>query len=747
MDSDFKNPTEIEIPEEITLKDERTEAFSRENMLFITGSFGILIYDGEGIKAAYEHENVYVPTTYSENGKGESPNLLTRKRINTFIGTANFRETSSTNVFLLDEKIKPGSHFLMEIRIRTRTSEEEPDGVTSQYIGVDSLGKEVGKTVIIRYERDGRSEGDHYFLAEPIRDEAGGIINIKKEDKVLTFDKMPFGMTIKNGREVSVALDLPSPVKGECNVVIKYEAQAGDNEPLWGTATSAVANGEKGGEIMLLNFGDNKIYFTDEKNGFLFLPTKNKISLGSDGEKITAIVKLSDNLVGAFKKNSFYRIKFKSSESDGYEIISSTDLVGTYSGFSTAYVDYDCLVFNSGGVYGVSENKSSSNVFSCLRLRSGRINEHLSKYTAEQRENAQAISYKSKYYLFIGGDVYIAETLRKNRESGIESDAYEYEWWIWDNCQARILYSDGQSLYFGTENGQIRRFYDGFCDAEIRELSSENMSLLLNTAEGYTDFIIPKKEEIKFDLARAYLSSHKRLVSRDAIYENGILYLDNEGLYFSGGGVKLYTGDTVSICKKDGEEILASKISELDLILKSIELNSTEGLTSGELYDIYLCLDSAEYKICDAENGVALAVNGEKITAMDEPLFLTIVEEKPIECIYKTAPCNLDTINLKTLYSLFLKLSTETRGTVEIELETEKASMKREIFVASPISFDELYFETASFQAPFESTRLVRSFLRNFENLTVKIKSKGKENFGLENVTLLYLKSPKPKRI
>lgn len=750
LDEDFKNPQKIEIPKNLTLNDERTRAILRGSELWIAGGGDVLIYNGSEIKSPYLHKSAYVPETTEENGeKKESPNLFTNKRINTFEGTTYFRDSHEPNVFLLDQSVKYGTEFLLEIKIRTRTSEESESATTSKYIGVDSLGREVGKIVTLRYQKSAISENSHYFLAEPIKDELGNIINLKIENEVLTYDKLPFGFTLKNGREVRLSFDLPAPIKGENNVFIKYIAEESGEEALIKNAKIlSSASGEKGGEIMLLNFGDNKIYFTDEKRGFFYLPRKNVISIGSDGEKISAVVKLSDNIVGVFKKDSFFRIKFSSANIDGYEIVSSTDLIGAYSTFSTSVVDYDCLVFNALGVCGVSEYKSVSNVFSCLRQRSSKISEFLSKYTNSERENAQSIAYKSRYYLFIGGDVYIADSSKKYKEKGKESDAFEYEWWIWQGCPARILYSDGRELYFGTENGEIRKFYDGYLDVCEKEFSNQNLSLILNNEGDYTEFIIPKTEEFKKENCHAHISSHKRLLSKNAIYEDGVFYLEKSDMFFSDNSVKIYQGDALMLYDQSKELTLKTEADEIDLVFKSVTVKDTGTLVSGQAYDIYLDIENGcDYEIMQGENGLILLWNGEKIKVANENIVLTVIENTPIECVYKTEPLDFETVNPKTLYNLFLRLTPSTEGEVEIALETEKTTLKKKIFISKPISFDSFSLENVTLNAPFKSTTLVQSYLRNFESLSVEIKSKGRTDFGLEGISLLYLKSPKAKRI
>ena len=187
---------------------------------------------------------------------------------------------------------------------------------------------------------------------------------------------------------------------------------------------------------------------------------------------------------------------------------------------------------------------------------------------------------------------------------------------------------------------------------------------------------------------------------------------------------------------------------EVDLVFKSILPSKSDGLLDGTSYDIYIKLeDGHKYQIERGEDGAILLWNNEKIKILDEPIILTVCESIPIECVYKTETYGFDTVNLKTLYNLFLKLTSDTRGEVEISLETEKSTLKKKIFVGSPISFDSWSFGNASFSAPFKSTQLVKSFLRGFEGLAVEIKSSTSDKFGLEEISFVYLKSPKTKRI
>ena len=749
LDSEFSNVQEIQLADGITLNDQPSRAFPMGKYLWIVGAGDLLLYDGEMVRSARLHENAYIPdTTTMENESGtykkESPNLLTKRRVNRFVGTSLYRDSGSANVFLLDDKIKYGTKFVMEIKVRTRTSEEEPNATTSSFIGVDELGTEVDKIVTIRYERESIKESVSYFLTEPIRDEAGNVINIKKDDKVYAFNQIALGMRVKNGREIMLPFDVTSPSKGEANIYVEYEPEdEGQEELIKSAEIATVSNGDKGGQVLLLSFGDNKIYFTDEKKGFFYLPRENKISLGSDGEKINAIIKLSENLVGVFKEHSFYRIKFTSSNDNGYEIYSSTDSVGAYSSFSSCVIDYDCLVFNDLGVFGVSEYKSTSNVFNCLRQRSTRINSLLLGYSREERKNAKAISFNARYYLFISNDVYIADTRHKYKESSQSSDAFEYEWWLWDNCSASALYTDGISLYFGTENGQIRKFVDSYSDIEKTEYKQSELSLLLNDYSSYTEFVIPRDKEIDLKISHAYLSPHRVLISKRAVYENGVLYFADTDLFTSEGDVKIFEGDILEAYDKEGNLISQLEIKTMSVVYSSVTIEDTASFKNGNAYDVYLyCPNGHSYGIKESEGGILLLSYGEPISILaEEGLTLTITEESPIECIYKTKALCFDVpTDKKTLYKVILRLPKDSEGMAEVTLETERAKIKKVINKEKQFLFDSFSFDSLSFDSPFKISYPIKVFLRNFENLTLEIKSKTTKKFGFEGVDFLYNK-------
>lgn len=746
-DESFLTREEIPLDGEIKIKDEKSQAFLLGKRLFIAGAGELLFYDGEAVRRIYGASEVYIPTTSckitdQENGmestRCESPNLLTPRRINKFIGSNLYRESNKTNVFLLDTNIKYNTKFVLDIRIRTRTGEEEISTNTTSYIGINEAGEEVGTIVNIRFARDSIEQNASLILSEPIRDDDGNIINLKIGDTVYTYDNLDFSASLKNYRELCLPFEVVTPILGEDNISVEFEAQETNSiEIMQGSKLLSLSNCENGKELLVVNFGDNKLHFSDKDKGIFHIPTDNEISFGGDNEPITAIIRLSENLIGVFKKNSFYRVRFTSSNDDGYEAFLSSASVGAYNQESACVVNYDCLVFNREGVFGVSDYKSTQNVFDSLRSRSFKINELLRAHTKAEKENAVAIVSDKRYYLFIGNKAYIADT--RYRVNGTGSDGYGYEWWQWTGVGARVAYSDEAGLYLGTENGQIRMFTSDNCDIDERVYKTSELSLLCRQAEGYTEFVLPDDYESNDSSIMATLSAHKVLLKKGVEYKEGALCLDVDMVLSSEGAAKIYPDMKISVYDQAGELACEAQIENVSLLTGTVEIN--DALTEGASYDIYLSSDEDEaYGLERVEDAYILLKSGERITLKDtEDITLTIRSQKSIECEYKTMPLCFDLpTQKKTLKGLYLKLPGLAKGTIKLELETKKAKLQREIDLGKALDFDSLDFDSLSFDSELDILVPVSAFLRGFEYLTLKITSNDSEMFGIDTIYFQY---------
>ena len=736
LNEDFSSPRELTYDVGIKIKDARSSAFLMNESLFIVGAGDLLIYDGIKVKRAYENENAYVPVTaigITDNQNGaksiecEGANLLTPRRINKLIGANTKYKSGKASVFLLDEKIANNSKFVLEAKIRTRTSDEEVNENNTSYIGIDADGNEVSTIVTLRYERDSLGAGTIIFLAEPILDEQGAKIRIKYNDKICDFDELPFGVSISNKREISLGFEVPTPWQDKENITVEYEAEVKSEELCSQIEMGTVTNGAKGGQVLALTLGGNDIYFSDEERGFFYLPKSNKISLGSDGEKITSLIQLWDNIFGAFKKDSFFRVVLTGG-AHPYEVYTSSDTAGAYSIFSSCHGDDDCLVFNERGVFGVSDYKSLTNVKSALSQRSSDICSELKGYSEEEKQNATSLFFDGYYYLFIGENAYIADTRQKR---GASSNS-EYSWYFWKNVPARAVFASASEIYFGTEGGQIRRLYDGFCDADTHTYSVDNLTLSVNNDKDYTVFVIDKTmhKTKAGERIKATLGAHKRLIKKEAtVNDLKISLLPNE-LFAKDGGVKLFEGDAVALVAADGT-MHETQIEKINPYTAEITLSYGE-LDSNEKYDLYLVLEKKEYEVNELTGGCVLIDGGEKIKVLDTLAEISLTWTRDILCQYETEPFMMSqTRKGAVLKRILLTVFEGTCGEIFLEARTKKTNYLRTVKLAPVLSFDSLSFNALSFDASFDTLVPVQMIIRDFDYIAVSIKTENDQPFSL----------------
>ena len=78
--------------------------------------------------------------------------------------------------------------------------------------------------------------------------------------------------------------------------------------------------------------------------------------------------------------------------------------------------------------------------------------------------DAESITYKGKYYLAVGGEVFIADGNQKAMIGGNKGYEFSYEWYYWNNIPCRVWWIHDDELYFGSNDGTIYRFNDGYYD-------------------------------------------------------------------------------------------------------------------------------------------------------------------------------------------------------------------------------------------------------------------------------------------
>lgn len=125
---------------------------------------------------------------------------------------------------------------------------------------------------------------------------------------------------------------------------------------------------------------------------------------------------------------------------------------------NVSFID-DPLFLTKSGVYAVASADITGE--RCLQSRSTRVNTRLG--IESELENAVACVWNGYFLLFINGNVYVADSRQKNYPRNT-SNAFEYEWYFWDNIPARVVNSFNDTVYFGAEDGRLCRFNNDILD-------------------------------------------------------------------------------------------------------------------------------------------------------------------------------------------------------------------------------------------------------------------------------------------
>lgn len=81
-------------------------------------------------------------------------------------------------------------------------------------------------------------------------------------------------------------------------------------------------------------------------------------------------------------------------------------------------------------------------------------------------EDAEAATWKDFYLLAVNGRVYLLDGRQKEYARDAPQSSYQYEGYYWENVPARVWWTDGERLAFGTEDGRICEFYSAPDDPE-----------------------------------------------------------------------------------------------------------------------------------------------------------------------------------------------------------------------------------------------------------------------------------------
>lgn len=192
----------------------------------------------------------------------------------------------------------------------------------------------------------------------------------------------------------------------------------------------------------------------------MYYPDRNYITLGADSSSVMGFARINDYL-GVFKDDNgqdstIYLISgtLDSENTAVFRAKAGVNGAGAVSRYAFDQFAAEPVFLTKNGLYAVTTQEITFEQYA--QERSFYVNP---KLVNENLADAVGISYNNYYYLSVGGKCYVADGRQKVYENNAPMSSYQYEWYYWENVPARVWFAYDDHLYFGTEDGKIKRFY------------------------------------------------------------------------------------------------------------------------------------------------------------------------------------------------------------------------------------------------------------------------------------------------
>ena len=719
-------------------KDEKSKAYVQGGKLWIVCGGDYLVYDGNTLQPVLESMYAYIPTTSigiksGHDYSGESfqgGNLFTRRRKNKLIGQL-LGENEYISYVLDGKYEKSSQEHLIKVSVETTFTEHKytytKDGEEkeSTYTGYCLLEKEC-------YFKQTNEDGKYSLITkkESAKNEEGE--EIEGLASALHFVTTYYDNVPNHFDGIRFYFSCPPLIEGEDNITVEYVADYKRDMVISSSNTVSLAAGVDA--LCLVNNG-NVVYFSDFLYGYGYFPDNDYVGVGSEDKPVTAIVTL-DNGIGVFKADELYRISINVKFIDEKYVVRLEPAVvsvhygpGCVNEYCALHVNGDSLIYNELGVHGVISSASK-----VVNMRSTNVNRELCAFTKRQREEAFAVSHEGRYYLFIGGKVYIADTRFKTYESDRLDSGFEYEWWIWDNCECRCAYSFDGVIYMGTFDGVIRELGDRYVDETRVIVSGDREEIMydgkhftfngeLKLEDGETVAILGALERVNLDIT-------------EIEYSDGLMYCS----YSCDKEIpSIYEGMRAHLCSGDDCRIDVD-IVQCDYASNKLVFKRFDGDDFDPSLDYVLAKDPGSYAVKITENGVVLVNEWSEIASfvMYENISAVILRRQNVQCEMVTGVIDFYKLHSKSLYKLAVTPSEGTKGQIEIGYETNQSKANRQRYVGDSFGFLDFDFKSFVFDGGFSKTFVKRIFERNFNYIRFRFGSTSDGPFGIENAQAVY---------
>lgn len=646
----------------------RVQAFFNKGKCYIVGAGDIICYNIE--EDELEEIVPYIPTTTINIGHSASENdiqstldpvnLLTKWRKNTLVGVDELPNTDKEGTNWVGYYLDSASEEYTDITITAKVK----------------IGDGLDDVEDIEISNSGTDKAQLYYSKDGKEYNCGNIVRSSKA----------------NGRAVLQFTEaFPPPIEDNANITVTFCAAVDDKSSLINGCTFGTLFGIGGRQDRLFLSG-NKNYpnlaFFSEENDFAYFPDIYTATFGTDSEPITGMLKLSDDVLAVMKRNVIYYQSgeyYTVTDDSGnlkkmlpkFTITQGSISEGCLNPYSCANFGNDNVFLSSNGVYSIDP---TSNVLTNTRVARERSYPIASRFPLNNALYSSCFTHGQRLYVSDGnGDCYVADSAYKYKPEG--SEAYSYEWWYWDNIPAHVWAEVNGELWFGTSDGRVCRFTDGYMDSTYEK-----------TAEGDLTFST-----------------------------NGIIY-NKADL-----NQKLKSGIRVRFEKPGWKDSDGNDLSSYDLYVR----NLTEG-TDENSY-----IQFTRYAVTDDED----PVDSIQIASVDTPKsqILNVYTDQPVVAEWTSPPLDFGSDSFsKTLFSITVTAETGKNSLLEFGYETRK---KADSFLASGLgvfSFEDMDFAAFSFENGFQSSYTVRARDRDFNFLRFCLRSDGDKPCAVHRISALY---------
>lgn len=642
---------DVTVLDGIAIKNRDSQCFLQGDKVYIIGAADSMIVCAKNSQGKYVITSVdpYIPTTSIDiddtsvadpaRSTADYVNLLTPRRKNTLRGA-----DKDTATWKLDGMISKEAQTIVRC-----------NGKTYKTVQNDSVS---GYTAVLFLE--GKIGSDEFGRIDYAENTVTATINTK-------------------------------PTSNNANITIEYADTQSSNDIIGG-CTFGILYGYGGAHDRLFLSGNTyhpNVVFFSEENDFSYFPDLYTITLGGENDPAKGFVYLSDNTLAALCEKSVYYIggEARNEYDENGEIKRITPVFtrqagaineGALNAFCTANFGGDNVFLSKHGLFGIEPTSNVLTNTRTARERSYAINARLNLLDPAK---ASIFTHGQRLYVSDGENCFVADSAYKYMPTGSES--YNYEWWYWTHVPARVWAEVNGELWFGTADGRVCRFTDGYKDVAF------DYSLKGETVV-----------EIKVD-----------------DYGN-ISYYDADDLAVIAPGkrVQIEGGWNAEI-EETGEKI--SLTDHANLYVYKVE-------TDNGVHYMHLSryADGAGEETLLLESGTPI---------------LRVYDDQPVVAEWVSPPLDLGNDSIaKTLFSLSVTAEAGQNSILKFGHETRRNSSEFDAVGLGKFDWATFDFNEFTFETGFQNTYTVRAHDRNFNFIRFHLRSDGDRPCAVHRIAAIY---------